>query len=95
LSADNVNNRDRRLPVKVQPGAGRNEVAGFSGGVLQIKIAAPPEKGRANRELIDFLSRLLDVRKSAIAIVKGATSRNKLIAVEGLTASEILRRLSI
>jgi uncharacterized protein (TIGR00251 family) len=95
LSADNVNHRDRRLPVKVQPGAGRNEVAGFSGGVLQIKIAAPPEKGRANRELIDFLSRLLDVRKSAIAIVKGATSRNKLIAVEGLTASEILRRLSI
>jgi uncharacterized protein (TIGR00251 family) len=95
LSADNVNHQDRRLQVKVQPGAGRNEVAGFSGGVLQIKIAAPPEKGRANRELIDFLSRLLDVRKSAIAIVKGATSRNKLIAVEGLTASEILRRLSV
>ena len=95
MKADNTNARDRLLSVRVHPGASRNEVAGFSGGMLQIKIAAPPEKGRANRELTDLLSRLLGVRKSAISIVKGATGRNKLIAVEGLTAGEILKRLSI
>jgi uncharacterized protein (TIGR00251 family) len=61
--------------------------------VLQLKIAAPPEKGKANQELIDFLSRLLDVKKSSISIVKGATGRNKYIAVKGLTPGEIVKRL--
>jgi uncharacterized protein (TIGR00251 family) len=93
LSAHNHKASNRLLPVKVQPGASRNEVAGFSGGRLQVKIAAPPEKGKANRELIDLLSRLLDVKKSSVSIVKGATGHNKLIAVEGLTPDEIVKRL--
>ncbi len=93
MNANNQHASNRLLPVKVQPGASRNEVAGFSGGVLQLKIAAPPVKGKANRELINFLSRLLDVKKSSISIVKGATGRNKLIAVEGLTPDEIVKRL--
>jgi uncharacterized protein len=78
----------------VHPGDSRNEITGFSGGVLQVKIAAPPEKGKANKELTDFLSRLLDVKKSSISVVKGKTSRNKLISIEGLTPSEIAKRLS-
>ena len=93
----NVNSRytrNRLLPVKVYPGAGRNEIAGFSGGVLQIKIAAPPEKGKANRELTDFLSRILGVKKSSISIIKGETGRNKLIAIEGLDSDAIIKRLS-
>ena len=80
--------------MKVHPGAGRNEITGFTGGVLQVKIAAPPEKGKANRELIDFLSRRLDVSKSSISIVKGETGRNKLIAIAGLNPDEIIKRLS-
>jgi uncharacterized protein (TIGR00251 family) len=95
LSANSPNASHRLLPVKVQPGAGRSEVSGFSGGVLQLKIAAPPEKGKANRELIAFLSRLLGVKRSSISIVKGATGRNKLIAIEGLAPDEIVKRLSI
>jgi uncharacterized protein len=61
--------------------------------VLQIKIAAPPEKGKANKELTDFLSRLLDVKKSSITIVKGDTGRNKNIAIKGLNPEEIIKRL--
>ena len=95
MSANKRHASNRLLPVKVQPGAGRNEIAGFTGGVLQVKIAAPPEKGKANRELIGFLSRLLDVKKSSISIIKGETGRNKLIAIEGLTCDEIAKRLSI
>jgi uncharacterized protein (TIGR00251 family) len=83
------------LQVKVHPGASRNEIAGFSGGVLQVKIAAPPEKGKANRELTDFLSRILGVKKSSISIIKGETGRNKLIAIEGLDSDEIISRLSV
>jgi uncharacterized protein (TIGR00251 family) len=62
--------------------------------VLQVKIAAPPEKGKANKELTDFLSRSLDVKKSAILIVQGETGRNKRIAIEGLDYEEIIKRLS-
>ena len=82
------------LQVKVHPGAKRNEITGFTGGALQVKIAAPPEKGRANKELTDFLSQLLDVTKSSICIVKGETGRSKLISVEGLNTAEIIKRLS-
>ena len=59
-----------------------------------MKIAAPPEKGKANRELTDFLSGVLDIKKSSISIVKGETGRDKLIYVEGLNPEEITRRLT-
>jgi uncharacterized protein (TIGR00251 family) len=62
---------------------------------LQVKIATPPEKGKANLELIDFLSHLLGVKKSSISILKGETGRNKLVAIEGFTPEEILKRLSM
>jgi uncharacterized protein len=95
LSVNSRNANNRLLQVKVHPGVSRNEIAGFSGDVLQVKIAAPPEKGKANRELTDFLSRLLGVNKSSITIVRGETDRNKFIAVKGLTPDEIIKRLSI
>jgi len=89
------NRRHDLLRLKVHAGAGRNEVVGFTDGVLQVKIAAPPDKGRANRELIDFLSEALGLRKSAITIVKGQTTRNKLVACEGLSPVDIIKRLTI
>jgi len=69
-------------------------VVGFSGGVLGVKVAAPPLKGQANRELVAFLSQLLGVSRGSLAILKGHTSRNKLIAVSGLSREEVIRRLS-
>jgi uncharacterized protein (TIGR00251 family) len=82
------------IQVRVQPNAARNEVVGFTSGVLQVRIAAPPVKGKANRELVDFLSHVLRVSKSRVAILKGHTARNKVIAVSGLSQEEISRRLS-
>jgi uncharacterized protein (TIGR00251 family) len=81
------------LRLRVHPNAGRNEVSGFTGDVLQVKIAAPPEKGKANRELIAFLSRALGVSQSSLTIVRGQTSRNKVIAVANLSREELIRRL--
>jgi uncharacterized protein (TIGR00251 family) len=83
-----------RLEVKVIPAASRSEIASCTGGVLHLKIAAPPARGRANRELIDFLSRALGVSRSAVTIVRGEAARRKIIEVEGLGREEILRRLS-
>jgi len=79
--------------MQIQPNARRNEVLGFEYGVLRVKIAAPPVKGKANRELIDFLSKLLGVSKGSITIEKGLTSRRKLVMIEGLSQAEVTKRL--
>ncbi len=82
------------LAVKVTPNASRNEIMGFTDGVLQVRIAASPVKGKANKELTDFLSKALGLRKSSVSIVKGQTSRNKVIAIEGISRDEIISRFS-
>ena len=80
--------------VRVYPNAAKNELVGITDGVWQVKVAAPPVKGKANKELIAFLSRLLDVSKSQIDIIKGHTSRNKIVAIDGLSQEDIIKRLS-
>jgi len=89
----NSHNISNCLQVRVTPNASRNEITGFIDGVLQVKIAAPPVKGKANNELTAFLSRALGVKKSFLSIVKGQTSRNKVIAIEGMSHNDIIRRL--
>jgi len=84
-----------RLMVKVIPNAGRNEITGFKEDVLQMRVAAPPDKGKANKELVDFLSEQLGIKKSAIAITRGLTSRNKVLSITGISREEMIRRLSI
>lgn len=85
--------REAKISLHVYPNAPRNQVVGFEDGVLRLKIAAPPLKGQANRELVAFLSRLLGVSKGSLAILKGHTSRNKLISVSGFSQEEVIKRL--
>jgi uncharacterized protein (TIGR00251 family) len=85
--------REVELWLRVQPNAARNELDGFSEGVLRVKVAAPPVKGQANKELIAFLARKLGLSKGDLTILKGHTSRNKLISVAGLTRGELNQRL--
>ena len=92
---DNKRHGNQWLPVRVTPNASRNEITGFRDGALQVKIAAPPSGGKANKELTDFLSRTLGVKKFAITIVKGQTSRNKAIAIEGMSREDILKRIPV
>jgi len=82
------------IPVRVYPSSARNEVVGFSDGVWRVKVSAPPVRGKANRELITYLSKVMGVGRSSLSIVKGHTSRNKVLAVDGLTQEEITGRLS-
>ena len=83
-----------RIALLVSPNAARNEVLNFTGGVLRVKVAAPPTRGKANREVIAFLCQLLGVGKSSIDIIRGDTSRHKLIAIDGLSLEEVKKRLS-
>lgn len=82
-----------RISVRVYPGAAGNEVTGFANGVLLVKISAPPVKGKANRELIAFLSRLLDVSQDRVHIVRGNTSRRKLLSISGLSWQTAIDKL--
>ena len=60
---------------------------------LRLKIAAPPQKGRANRELVVFLSRQLVLKRDSVEILSGHTARNKVIRIRGLSKEEVLKRL--
>jgi uncharacterized protein (TIGR00251 family) len=82
------------IAVRVQPNAARSEVVGFTDDVLALRVAAPPVQGKANRALVELLSRSLGVSRGRIDIVKGHTSRNKVVTVAGLSRADIMERLS-
>ncbi|MBS0622360.1 MAG: DUF167 domain-containing protein [Verrucomicrobia bacterium] len=81
------------IQIKVVPKASRSEIAGWEGEKLKVRIAAVPEKGRANAELIRLLSLALEVAPTRIKVVAGLNSRLKRIEVEGLSGEEILARV--
>jgi uncharacterized protein (TIGR00251 family) len=58
-----------------------------------MRVSAPPVKGRANKELLGFLGELLGISPASLIITKGHTSRNKTVAVSGLSQEELLKRL--
>ena len=76
------------LRVKVIPGVGQTKIVGEYGDRLKIRVAAPPEKGKANKELISFLKKLLGVRD--IKVTAGETSRDKTIALRGTLTWSLL-----
>ncbi len=82
-----------KLTIHVQPGASRSQITGFADGVLKVKIAAPPVRGKANQELIKLLRDVLGVSKSKLSINKGLTGKNKIVAVEGISFEEVKNRL--
>ncbi len=94
----NLNIREKSggvtIECRVTPRASRNAIKGVREGVLEVSLGSPPVEGRANKALVEFLSRLLGVRKSAISIVGGERSRNKVVLIEGLSEDDVKRILS-
>lgn len=70
------------LTIRAQPGARRTGFAGFWNGLVKVAVTAPPEDGRANDALRDAVAELLGVRASAVALVAGATSREKRFEID-------------
>jgi len=83
------------LEVQVQPRSSRNQVVGEQDGRLKIKLTAPPVEGEANQALINFLAQELGIPKKDIKLLKGESSRHKLIAINGLNEQELEERLHI
>ena len=81
------------INVRVQPKAASNQVAGYRGDSLRLRVTAPPEAGKANAAVVSLLAQRLGVARSRVRIVRGHASRDKLVAVDSLTPEEVRRRL--
>ena len=83
--------RDNTLVVKVrvQPKATRGAILGEHDGALKVAVTAAPEKGKANKAVVELLSKALRIPKSAIDLVAGATSRDKTFAIRGVSRDAI------
>ena len=77
------------ITVKVVPGSSRTESAGLHGQMYKIKVAAPPEKGKANKMLAAFLAGELNIKKNAVQIKNGKTSCVKQIILRGVTEQDV------
>jgi len=72
------------IEVKVDPRSSRNEIVGAIEKIIRIKLTAPPVGGAANELLIGILAKEFDIRKSDVIIMKGESSRHKLIKLKGV-----------
>jgi uncharacterized protein (TIGR00251 family) len=84
---------DAYLVVRLTPGADRDEVTGWQGEELRLRLRARPVEGRANEALRRFLASQLSVAPSAIELVAGTRARVKRLRVMGLTQAELRQRL--
>ena len=82
------------LPVRVQACSSHTQIVGFFNGILKIRLTAPPAAGRANRQLLEFLRQTLKLPARSLALVRGPRSRNKMIAVKGLSQTELMERIA-
>lgn len=80
-----------RFTVRVQPRSARNEIVGLHGDALKVRLSAPPVDGAANVALVDLLAEALGVPRRCVRIVSGATSRGKVVEVDGANVENIRR----
>jgi uncharacterized protein (TIGR00251 family) len=81
------------LELKTIPNAPRNEIVGWLGTALKVKVHAPAVEGKANDELIDFLAEKLGVHRRTITLLRGDKSRQKVVQIDGLDTDEVKTRL--
>jgi len=81
--------------AKIVPGSSRTAVCGLLDEMLKIKVSAPPEKGKANKSLLDFLAKQLGVKRNAVSIISGKTSAVKSVQVLGISSEQLSKKLNL
>jgi uncharacterized protein (TIGR00251 family) len=81
------------LRLHVQPGAGRTHVTGTFGTALKVRVAAPPEAGRANEAVVKLLAESLDVDAATLELRSGDKSRAKRVLIRGADPDALARTL--
>jgi uncharacterized protein (TIGR00251 family) len=89
-----VEKEQARIIVRVRPNASQNEVLHFKDRGWHLRIAAPPIKGKANQELIKFLSDILRISKRRLIIEKGMTGKSKVIRIDESTQDQVIAQLA-
>jgi uncharacterized protein len=81
------------LSVKLQPRASSNQIGEPLGSELRIKVTAPPVDAAANEALLRLLAETLDCSRGSVELLRGHTSRHKVILLRGLSSEQVLARL--
>jgi len=81
------------LKLHIQPGSSRDEMAGWDGDTLRVRLRARAVEGKANRALLEFLADSLGLRPRQVELIKGERSREKLVEVELPSLEEVAARL--
>ena len=82
-----------RVRLRVSPGARSSELVGRHGEAWKVRVAAPPDGGRANEAVLDLLAEKLALPRRSLSIVSGHTAREKVVRMEGIDRAEGERRL--
>ncbi|MFW5774812.1 MAG: DUF167 domain-containing protein [Chitinivibrionales bacterium] len=82
------------VTIRLKPGAKKNAIKAVSTDDISIWITSRPVEGKANAHLIKLLSKALRVAQSSCTIVRGETSRTKVVAIEGIAEGDIVEKLS-
>ncbi len=78
-----------RIRLRVAPGAARSDVVGRHGDGWKVRVAAAPERGKANDALVGLVAKVLLVSQADVAVVSGFGSRDKIVAVNGIDATRV------
>ena len=92
-----ISDKKATIEIHLQPGAKKSGIVGFREGILYAKVTSLPQKGQANKALVELMAQTLRIPKSAVNIIRGQSGRSKVVAIQGLTNQEIkdiLGRLS-
>ncbi len=82
-----------RIEVKVLPKSSKRSIVSYENDLLKVKLTSAPEKGKANKELLDFLSKALKIKKSSFSILRGQTSPLKLLELQSVNLEIFLEKL--
>lgn len=81
------------VAIRVAPRASKDEIVGLHGDALKVRLCAPPVEGKANEALVRFLAKTLGIPARCVELASGATGRNKLVRIHGLSAAAVRERL--
>lgn len=79
-----------KLSVKVVPGTSQNKISGWLGDSLKVRVRAQPEKGKANKAVLELLAKELDLPVKKLSISSGHASSNKIVEIMGITDAELI-----
>ncbi len=77
------------LPIKAVPGARRDEIVGWLGDRLKVRVSAPPEDGRANKAICVLIAQRLGIKASAVTVARGQSSAEKTLEITGVTELQV------